>query len=1009
MRSRNGTFGSVSSVVLIATAVAGALAARRIARPAVVDAQASSLDISVNEATNFSVATSPDGRMLVADFQASLWTISAQGGPAKRITDPVLKATEPTFSPTGDEIVFQGYLDDGWDLWSVKPDGSNSRRLTWGPFDDTDPAVSHDGTRIAFTSERAGNLDIWVLDRRSGALSQVTKNAAADSLPVWSPDDREIAFVSQRTPTPGVWAVNVADGTERLVAEVRGRIGAPNWTPDGKQVIYAVVGGGAARLELAGKPVVSGEDVFPFRVNWVSGTDFIYSADGKIRKRTLGAAQAQDVPFTLTIPVARASGKLKRWDTDPMKPRKSLGIVHPAVSPDGTKVVFSALGDLWLMDVGGKPARLTTDKGALNADPAWSPDGTQLVYSSDRAGNGNLDLWLRDMKSGRERRLTDLPTADGQSAWSPDGKRIAFLTVLSHARGADLYIVDVEGGKAAKLQGFAGFSPSAPTWSPDGRTLLVAATFSYSRGRAAIYKMMAIPTDGGQGGFVELTPNSSLVLPVDEGPLWSPDGTRLAFVHQGLLNTVDVDRTGNPIGAIRQLSSELAHAPSWTGDSKRLLYLATDRLRMVTVEDGRVRDIPLDLQWRATVPQGRTVVHAGHVWNGRDKTLLTDRDIVIEGNRIRSIEPHKAALHTGRVIDAAARTVMPGLIDMHEHIYQQYGEALGRQLLAYGVTTIRDVGMEAYRSLEYKEMWESGDRIGPRAYLAGPAWDGSRTSYTEFYTIESGSRVDMELERHRRLGFEWFKLYARLPETLQRRIVEFAHESGMGVTSHEIYPVATWGVDGTEHLDENPFKASALGNMYADAMKLIAAGGMPICPTLNMNSYAVMAADDPALLTEDRIKQLVPDWALAGVRTRMDRLRESGPQAINDTVAQKGRQMLALMKQGVKIVAGTDAPNLPHGQALQVEIETYVRAGLTPFDALQTATINAAEALGAGADLGTIENGKIADLVIVDGDPLSDIKAARAVNTVIRNGRVYDMSALLTGPAAVRTNTTAAR
>jgi hypothetical protein len=321
------------------------------------------------------------------------------------------------------------------------------------------------------------------------------------------------------------------------------------------------------------------------------------------------------------------------------------------------------------------------------------------------------------------------------------------------------------------------------------------------------------------------------------------------------------------------------------------------------------------------------VVHAAHVWNGRDQALQSDRDIVIERGRILSIEPHNSALHSGTVVDASDQTVMPGLIDMHVHVYQQYGEALGRQYLAYGVTTLRDVGMEAYRTLEYREMWESGNRIGPRLYAAGPAWDGTRTSYTEFYTIESGARVDKELERHRRLGFDWFKLYGRLPYILQKRVVDFAHQSGMGVTSHEIYPVGIWGVDGTEHLDENPFKASATGNMYADAMAIIAAGRMPICPTLNMNSYGVMASDDPALLTEDRIRQLVPEWALAGVRTRMDRIKQSGPNAVIETIKQKGRQMRALMNKGVQIVAGTDSPNLPHGQALQVEMETYVRTG----------------------------------------------------------------------------------
>jgi Tol biopolymer transport system component/imidazolonepropionase-like amidohydrolase len=951
-------------------------------------------EITVSEGTNFAVAVSPDGKTLVIDLQGGLWAMQASGGAAKRITDPLINARQPSFSPSGREIAFHGFWDDGWDLWSVGVDGTNLKRLTFGPLDDQNASWSHDGNRIAFDADRSGNADIWILDVRTGQLQQLTKNPANDTLPTWSPDDREIAFVSARPKQAGVWAINVADGAERLVATVSGRVGPPSWTPDRQQVLYGVVADGLSRLDLSGKPAVTGEDVFPFRPDWISPTEFVYAADGKIKKRPLAGGQPQEIPFSVTMPVKRASYKQKPWDYDTTKSRRALGIVRPAVSPDGKRVAFSALGDIWLTDIGGKPTRLTNDR-FLDTDPAWSPDGSQLVYSSDRAANGNLDLYVRDLKSGSEQRITEIQFSDGQASFSPDGKRIAFVSVLSHAQGGEVYVVDLATKKPNRLQRFGGFVPSAPTWSPDGKLVMIATIFRYAQGRAGVYKMMTIPADGGDGKFIEYTPHSSVGLPIDEGPIWSPDGRRVAFVHQGQLKTVVVDNAGNPIGGLHLLTTELAHAPSWTGDSKSIVYLATDQLKKVSVEDGTVQSIPLDVTWRASAGSGRTVIHAGRLWTGRDKTLEADRDIVIEGNRIRSIEPHRAGLHTGRVVDASARTVIPGLIDMHAHLYREYGEAVGRQLLAYGVTTARDVGNEAYRTLEFREAWESGARLGPRLYASGPAWDGTRTSYTEFLTIEPGSRTEMEMERAQKLGFDMFKIYVRLPPLQQKRLIDFAHKSGMHVSSHEIYPAAFLGEDGTEHLYTGG-KGSATNIAYDDVIQIIGKSRMTLCPTLAMNSFALMASEDPTLMSDERIKMLAPEWSLTGARSRLERFKDAA-KGINDTMTRQVRAALQIARAGGRIVAGTDAPNIPHGQALHLEMEVYVRFGFTPFDALQTATINAAEALGAGADLGTIEPGKVADLVVITGDPLADIKSTRQVSTVIKNGHVIEMNTLLTG------------
>jgi len=451
----------------------------------------------------------------------------------------------------------------------------------------------------------------------------------------------------------------------------------------------------------------------------------------------------------------------------------------------------------------------------------------------------------------------------------------------------------------------------------------------------------------------------------------------------------------------------MAHAPSWTGDSKRILYLATDELKLVSVDDGRAERVPLELDWTPAIPATRLVVHAGRLWNGRDKELQIDRDIVVQGNRIQSIEAHRPELHTGELLDASRETVIPGLFDLHSHMYDQYGEALGRLMVAYGITTARDPGSIPYRSQELREAYDAGVRVGPRLFTAGNALDGDRTYYPQFYAVRSRAQLEMAMERNRRLGDDWFKLYIRLPDEFQQRVVDFAHRAGMAVASHDIFPALTFGLDGVEHVgggNRRGFqKVSAIGHTYGDVIQLLAQSGATFTPTLSDDmsmGFDLVALEDPALLNDERMRVLMPGWALTAAHGRVERLRESGPALRAQTLARHGQMVMKLVRAGVTVAAGTDAPNIPQGLGIHTEMALYVRGGLTPREALITATIAAAQALGAQADLGTIEAGKLADLVVVGGDPLADIGNARDIRTVIKNGRVLRMSELLSGNGA---------
>lgn len=963
------------------------------------------IPVTVTEGTSMAVAASPDGRRLVVDLQGSIWLLPVSGGTARRITDEYNDARQPAWSPDGRTIAFQGFRDGSYDIWAVDTAGTGLRRLTSGPDDDREPAYSRDGTRIAFSSDRGTgtNYDLWMLDLPSGALTQVTRDIGDDYMPTWSPDGSEIGFIGMRGRESRVLAVNVATGAERVLATTTGRADAPSWGPSG-EVVYYATGPNSSRLERAGTAITGAENAFAFRADWLSAGEIVYTSDGKIRRRALAGGASRTIEFSATLDVTRPRYTRRVRDVDSRAPRRALGIVAPAISPDGRSVAFVALGDLHVMPIGGAPQNLTRDE-ALDAEPAWSPDGRHLAWSSDRAGD-RLDLWVRDLTTGAERRLTRTANSAMGAAWSPDGSQIAFLEVDGVWRRANVSVVDVASGRVTQVYA-SSFGPGAPTWSADGKRIAIAALTPYStRFREGTNQILTVASTGGDVRWHTPVPQLSIDSRVGAGPSWSPDGTRMAVIYEGMLSIVTVAPDGTPNGPPRRITREMAHAPSWTSDSRTILYQSMDKLRAVDLETGAVRDVPLALDYAPAIPTGRVVLHAGRLVDGRSATARTNMDVIIEGNRIRSVVPHAEANHrSGVVVDAASHTVMPGLIEYHTHLQKDLGVASNRAYLAFGITTVRSPGGTPYEAVEDREAVDAGVRPGPRLYTTGYLLEWNRTYYKMAVAISSVSHLELELERARALQHDLVKSYVRMPDLQQRRIVEFAHAAGVPAASHEVYPAALIGIDGTEHTTGTSRrgyspKAAALGRSYGDVAALFAASGLPITPTLALGGGGLrqLMAQDTSLAADPRFA-LYPPWLRAtltpsGEAAATASLPPATVAAFAAAASAGGQMVVGLMRAGTKVVAGTDTPN---AATLHGELLTYVQAGMTPFEALRTATVNAAEQLG--LDAGEIAAGKLADLVFVDGDPLTDISATVRVRGVIANGRVFRMADLAARPA----------
>jgi Tol biopolymer transport system component/imidazolonepropionase-like amidohydrolase len=957
-------------------------------------AQADTIPVTVSEGTSMSVSASPDGRQLVIDLQGSLWILPATGGEARRITDPDMDAREPAWAPDGQHIAFHAFRDGGYDLWRVRPDGRALEQVTNGPFDDREAAWSPDGQSLAFASDRGGSYDIWTVHLGTGAFRQVTTDPGDEFMPTFSPDGQELAYVSAPDrSTRQLRITALASGATRVVEGVRGRVDAPSWGRGGA-LVHHVSGGGGSQLAVADAPITGAENAFAFRAGWLGDHEIVYVADGQLRRRDVRRGASRPIPFTATLPIVRAPYTRARRDVDSRAPRSARGIVGPAVAPDGRSIAFVALGDLYLMEVGGTPRNLTQDV-ALDADPAWSPDGRYLAWASDRAGGTLLDLWLYDTQDGTMRQLTSEPTSGMAPSWSPDGRHLAFLDVDGIWRAASVAIVEVASGTVTKIHPQL-FGPGAPTWSGDGQRVLIAALKAYaSRFREGTNQLLSIPTDGGAPTWHTPVAHLSIDSRVGSGPVVSPDGRSMALVYEGQLAILPVAPDGTPLGPPRRASAELAHAPSWQGDGRHVVYQSDTLLRRTRLADGAVETLAVPLTYTPALPTGRVIVRAGRLLTRPDAPVRERVDLEITGHRITRIEPAGGLDTAGaRVIDARDLTVMPGLIEFHTHLQKDFGTNAMRAYLAFGVTSVRSPGSTPYEAVEDREAVEAGVRPGPRLFVTGYLMEWQRAYYKMAVAISSAAHLERELQRARALGFDLLKSYVRMPDAQQRRIVEFAHAMGVPAASHEIYPAALWGMDGTEHTTGTSrrgysTKAATLQRSYGDVAALFAAARMPITPTLALGGGGMRAllARDSALLEDPRFA-LYPAW-LRPQPFSAAPARDAGPG---------GEMMMSLFRAGTRVVAGTDTPN---AGTLHGELLSYVMAGMTPAQALTTATVEAAAALG--IDAGEIAPGRLADLVIVAGDPLQDITATTRVRYTIANGQVYPIEALLAGtPSAPR-------
>ena len=986
------------------------------------------ISFTTSEGTSLNFDVSPDGRWIAFDLLGQLWRIPVEGGEAVRLTDAVADAAEdvdPTVSPDGRWIAFQGDRNGVEGLWLMPADGGSPRllrgteaaaRIRWKNY--FRPAWSRDGRQLAFVRDNV--LLLHSMDRDSTA--QLNLQQPSPGTPVcidWLADGQLLALLRPRGPPggvlrfidPGTGQTREASATVPVaISPGSGGISAcPAISPDGSKVaVFVEEPAGVFQLHVlsltGGDPVrlTDGTDVLPSRVRWTTnGEELLYVAGGRIYRVPVAGGERRAVPFTATVAFDREERTLPpvRFP-EPGTTLPASGHMGLALSPDGSQIALMALGRLWVWPVGARP-RAVADVPITAAWPSWAPDGRAVVWSAGAESRGSVaivDLFVTDVATGRTRRLTRLDGTASRPSWSPDGRHIAFY--YRPARGtatgpagqqSHLAVVAADGGAVADVAAVQvlpntpipwiapALAQERPAWSPGSDALLYhqpgCAKSSCIYGGPPADELRIVPLSGEPTRLAPLTDAATFMQ-------WGADST-LVFIRGNQLWRAKLRNAS--VGDAVLIADDPALYPSVARDGS-ILYVGVDGYRLRR-PDGRVAKLGWPLTYRTPEPSPILIRNAS-ILDGTGAPPRGPADVLIEKGRIARIAP-AGSIRAGRdaeTVNAEGRVLMPGLIDLHVH--NGLSTLVPLSQVYHGITTVRDMGGPLAQMVALADVIESGAYPGPRIVLGGVRINpGAPFSFTG--ADIQGTRSHAESERAlllaKALGASYVKMQFPARWSSGAELIRQAHAHGLRIGGHcgQQLPLAAAGIAQIEHLSGCGPRSQ--GPPQADVIALFQSAGVTVVPTFPIFSGAIAAADTAALGAHD-VAPFIP---------RSE--RTSGPVTVQDfwyTAQRKHRASVgALYAGGVRVATGSDAQHLPG--VIHLELEDQVAAGLTPLAAIAAATSEAARVLGADAEIGTVAVGRRADLILLDANPLEDIRNTRKIRMVIQRGRIVDRDALL--------------
>ncbi len=997
----------------------------------------SQVDIQVQQGSWMNVSVSPDGKTIVFDLLGDIYSMPISGGAATALTNDIAWNMQPVFSPDGKYIAFTSDRDGGDNIWIMRPDGSEPRAVTKESFRLLNsPAWSPDGQFIVarkhFTASRSlGAGEVWQyhISGGNGVMLTERPNDQKDlGEPAFSPDGQYIYFSQDDTPgktfhysqdsESGIYAIKrferATGNIEVLLAGAGGAI-RPTPSPDGKYLAYIRRVDFQSTLFLY--DLTSGEHiklydgldrdmqetwaihgVYP-TLSWTpDNQQLVFWAGGEIKTLRLSDKSVSTIPFSVNTSKQIQTALRVKQDLDQSQfDTKMLRFVQ--VSPDGKQAVFTALGHLYITELNNpRPRRLTRQTTDFEFYPQFSRDGRELVYVSwNDQTQGAVNIL--NLRNNRVTKLTTEPGKFIEPTFSPDGRIVVYrkigagsLLPKQWSMNTGLYKVSSRGGEAELI-------------ARNGRAPM------FGAGNDKVYAM-----DFGSAPrliSIDLTKHTQQTLySAKFGTEFklSPDGKYLAFADRFKVFVTPFVERGRPIEIaandkqfpVKQLSVRAGEYISWAGDSSSLYWSLGPELYQQQVsglfdlsaaKSPEPKITQLGFSAPVDIPRGSVAFVGGQVITMQGDKVLQDAVVLVRDNKISAVGSRDeiAIPKDARVFDISGKTLMPGLFDAHAHGSQGVQQITPQQnwqnyaALTFGVTSIHDPSNDTREIFSASELQRSGQIVGPRIFSTGTILYGAEgAGYTSH--IDSLDDARFHLTRLQKVGAFSVKSYNQPRRNQRQQVIQAARELNMMVVpeggslmQHNL----TMIVDGHTTIEH----ALPAARVYQDIKQLWQASGTAYTPTLNVAYGGIWGEnywyDKTEVWKHPRLSRYVPMDQLAPRSMRRPTAPEHHYNHFN--VVKTANEL-----KEVGVVANIGAHGQREGLGAHWEIWMFAQGGMTALEALRTATLNPAITFGMDHQLGSIEVGKLADLIVINGDPLQDIRVSDQVIYTMVNGRLFD-------------------